>query len=91
MSGKASGTTPMLSRMAVSDFSCLFCLSSPQLTADHGHGDGHDQDPTCNAERIYRNPEKLENGVTQKREVSNMIATDRLAVRLVLFLAAAVW
>lgn len=28
INGNANGTTPILSRIAVSDFSCLFCLSS---------------------------------------------------------------
>ncbi|CSC48186.1 Uncharacterised protein [Vibrio cholerae] len=31
MSGIASGTTAICSRLMYSDFSCLFCLSSPSL------------------------------------------------------------
>jgi hypothetical protein len=67
----------------------LFILA--ELAADHRHGDGDHQNPTRNTEGINGNAEDLENRIAKNSDVSKIMATDRLAVRLVLLRTAAVW
>lgn len=90
INGSANGTTPMLSRMAVSDFSCLF-VYLPQLPADHRHCNGDNGIPPAILNESIEIPNSCRMPSPRNKELHKIIATDRFAVRLVLLRAVAVW
>ncbi|CSP95454.1 Uncharacterised protein [Shigella sonnei] len=90
INGNANGTTPMLSRTAVSDFSCLFCLSSPSLPLIIDIAIVTTRMPPAIRNESIDIPKSCRIVSPRKSEIHKIMATDRLAVRLVLFRAAAV-
>ncbi len=71
----------MLSRTAVSDFSLV--LLTAELTADHRHRDGHHVMPPAIRKESMEIPKICRMPSPRNSDVRRMIATDRLAVRLV--------
>ena len=89
INGSARGTTPMLSRTAVSDFSCLFCLSSPSLPLIIDIAMVTTRMPPAIRKESMEIPKICRMPSPRNSDVRRMIATDRLAVRLVLLRTAA--
>ncbi len=91
ISGSANGTTPMLSRIALSDFSCLFCLSSPSLPLIIDMAMVTTRIPPAMRNESIEMPNIRRIPSPRNSEVHRMMATDRLAVRLVLLRPASAW
>ncbi|MNN67658.1 hypothetical protein D3C81_1833010 [compost metagenome] len=91
INGNANGTTPTFSRMAVSDFSCLFCLSSPSFPLIIDIAMVTTRIPPAILNESIEIPKSCRIASPRNNEVHKIIATDRFAVRLVLLRAAAVW
>ncbi|VFT73452.1 Uncharacterised protein [Klebsiella aerogenes] len=81
----------MLSRTAVSDFSCLFCLSSPSLPLIIDIAMVTTRMPPAMRKESIEMPKICRMPSPRNNDVRRMIATDRFAVRLVLLRTAAGW
>ena len=62
----------------------LVLLIFAELTADHRHRDGHHQDAAGDTEGVNGDTKNLQNAIAEEQRRQEMIATDRLAVRLIL-------
>lgn len=88
ISGSASGTTPILSRIAVPTAPvCSAYL--PQLTADHGHGDEDNQCPRYRKDSMEI-PNIMRILSPTRSDVHKITATEKFAIMLVLLRTAAV-
>lgn len=78
-------------RAALTLIFLIVLLIFTQLTADHRHRDGDHQKTTGNTERFQGNTEDLQDPRPRNNATHKIIATDTVAVRLVLLRSTSLW